>query len=97
MLKTRPPHPAAFRQPRDAWRAPDSRGTVGRRGRGEPQAGDAGDARAAGIAVVSRRREPRTTRRAVRIRPAPDRVARRFEAAAYRLTPPARVAAANGV
>ena len=37
--------------------------------------------RAAGIAGVSRRRGPRTTRRAVRVRPAPDRVARRFEAA----------------
>ena len=32
MLKTRPPHPAAFRQPRDTWRAPDSRGTVGKTG-----------------------------------------------------------------
>ncbi len=37
--------------------------------------------RAAGIAGVSRRRGPRTTRRAVRVRPAPDRVERRFEAA----------------
>ena len=37
--------------------------------------------RSAGIAGVSRRRGPRTTRRAVRVRPAPDRVARRFEAA----------------
>ncbi len=37
--------------------------------------------RAAGIAGVSRRRGPRTTRRGVRVRPAPDRVARRFEAA----------------
>ncbi len=36
--------------------------------------------RAAGIAGVSRRRGPRTTRRAVRARPAPDRVERRFEA-----------------
>ena len=36
--------------------------------------------RAAGIAGVSRRRGPRTTRRAVRTRPAPDRVERRFEA-----------------
>ena len=38
--------------------------------------------RSAGIAGVSRRRGPRTTRRAVRVRPAPDRVGRRFEAAA---------------
>ena len=38
--------------------------------------------RAAGLAGVSRRRGPRTTRRAVRVRPAPDRVGRRFEAAA---------------
>ena len=37
--------------------------------------------RAAGIAGVSRRRGPRTTRRVVRVRPAPDRVERRFEAA----------------
>ena len=37
--------------------------------------------RSAGIAGVSRRRGPRTTRRAVRVRPAPDRVERRFEAA----------------
>ncbi len=35
---------------------------------------------AAGIAGVSRRRGPCTTRRAVRARPAPDRVERRFEA-----------------
>ena len=38
--------------------------------------------RAAGIAGVSRRRGPRTTRRALRVRPAPDRVDRRFEAVA---------------
>ena len=38
--------------------------------------------RSAGIAGVSRRRGPRTTRRALRVRPAPDRVDRRFEAAA---------------
>ena len=36
--------------------------------------------RAAGIAGVSRRRGPRTTRREVQDRPAPDRVERRFEA-----------------
>ena len=36
--------------------------------------------RAAGIAGVSRRRGPRTTRRDERARPAPDRVERRFEA-----------------
>ena len=36
--------------------------------------------RTAGIAGVSRRRGPRTTRRDVRARPAPDRVERRFEA-----------------
>ena len=36
--------------------------------------------RSAGTAGVSRRRGPRTTRRAVRARPAPDRVERRFEA-----------------
>ena len=36
--------------------------------------------RAAGIAGVSRRRGPRTTRRDVQTRPAPDRVERRFEA-----------------
>ena len=36
--------------------------------------------RAAGIVGVSRRREPRTTRRDVQVRPAPDRVERRFEA-----------------
>ena len=36
--------------------------------------------RTAGIAGVSRRRGPRTTRRALRARPAPDRVERRFEA-----------------
>jgi transposase InsO family protein len=36
--------------------------------------------REAGIAGVSRRRGPRTTRRDVRARPAPDRVERRFEA-----------------
>ena len=96
MLKTRPPYPAAFRQPRDAWRAPDSRGTVGRRGRGEPQAGDAGDACGGHCGGEP---APRAAHDAPggRIRPAPDRVARRFEAAAYRLTPPARVAAANGV
>ena len=34
----------------------------------------------AGIAGVSRRRGPRTTRRDVQARPAPDRVERRFEA-----------------
>ena len=38
--------------------------------------------RSAGIAGVSRRCGPRTTRRALRVRPAPDRVDRRFEAAA---------------
>ena len=38
--------------------------------------------RSAGIAGVSRRRGPRTTRRNTRVRPAPDRVERRFEAAA---------------
>ena len=36
--------------------------------------------RTAGIAGVSRRRGPRTTRRDVQARPAPDRVERRFEA-----------------
>ena len=36
--------------------------------------------RAAGIVGVSRRRGPRTTRRDVQVRPAPDRVERRFEA-----------------
>ena len=36
--------------------------------------------RAAGIAGVSRRRGPRTTRRDVQARPAPDRVERHFEA-----------------
>ena len=36
--------------------------------------------RAAGIAGVSRRREPRTTRRDTQARPAPDRVERHFEA-----------------
>ena len=36
--------------------------------------------RSAGIAGVSRRRGPRTTRRNVQARPAPDRVERRFEA-----------------
>ena len=36
--------------------------------------------RTAGIAGVSRRRDPRTTRRDVQARPAPDRVERRFEA-----------------
>ena len=36
--------------------------------------------REAGIAGVSRRRGPRTTRREVQARPAPDRVERRFEA-----------------
>ena len=36
--------------------------------------------RAAGIAGVSRRRGPRTTRRDVQARPAPDRVERQFEA-----------------
>ncbi len=36
--------------------------------------------RAAGIAGVSRRRGPRTTRRDLKTRPAPDRVERRFEA-----------------
>ena len=36
--------------------------------------------RAAGIGGVSRRRGPRTTRREVQARPAPDRVERRFEA-----------------
>ena len=36
--------------------------------------------RAAGIAGVSRRRGPRTTRRDVQVRPAPDRVERCFEA-----------------
>ena len=36
--------------------------------------------RAADIAGVSRRRGPRTTRRAVQARPAPDRVERHFEA-----------------
>ena len=38
--------------------------------------------REAGIAGVSRRRGPRTTRRDVQARPAPDRVERHFEAAA---------------
>ena len=38
--------------------------------------------RSAGIAGVSRHRGPRTTRRALRVRPAPDRVDRRFEAVA---------------
>ena len=38
--------------------------------------------RTAGIAGVSRRRGPRTTRRAVQARPAPDRVARCFDAEA---------------
>ena len=36
--------------------------------------------RAAGVAGVSRRRGPRTTRRDVQVRPAPDRVERCFEA-----------------
>ena len=36
--------------------------------------------REGGIAGVSRRRGPRTTRREVQARPAPDRVERRFEA-----------------
>ena len=36
--------------------------------------------RAAGISGVSRRRGPRTTRRDVQARPAPDRVERHFEA-----------------
>ena len=40
-----PPRPRSLDpQPRDVWRTPDSRGTVGRRGCGEPQAGGAGDA-----------------------------------------------------
>ena len=39
--------------------------------------------RAAGVAGVSRRRAPRTTRRDSQAQPAPDRVERRFEADAH--------------
>ena len=67
----------------------DSRGTYGAP-RIHAELADAGVAvgrkrvarvmRAAGIAGVSRRRGPRTTRREVQARPAPDRVERHFEA-----------------